>query len=140
MDPYLYHFGVKGMHWGIRRFQNQDGSLTAQGKKRYGVLSNPRTFSLKGKHSENKSSKARMSNGKKLAIALGTVAVAAAVVKNREKIGLFCRLSAVDLKYNGGNIFSKRTWRGIGDNVRDSFGKNSIYKRPNFDGWMRRQL
>ena len=31
----LYHHGIKGMKWGIRRFQNEDGSLTAAGKKRY---------------------------------------------------------------------------------------------------------
>ena len=35
-DDYLQHYGIKGMHWGIRRFQNADGSLTAAGKKRYG--------------------------------------------------------------------------------------------------------
>lgn len=32
----LYHCGVKGMKWGVRRYQNKDGSLTAEGKKRYG--------------------------------------------------------------------------------------------------------
>ncbi len=32
----LYHFGIPGMRWGIRRFQNQDGSLTAAGRERYG--------------------------------------------------------------------------------------------------------
>lgn len=32
----LLHSGVKGMKWGIRRFQNKDGSLTPAGKKRYG--------------------------------------------------------------------------------------------------------
>ena len=31
----LYHFGVKGMHWGRRRYQNEDGSYTAQGRGRY---------------------------------------------------------------------------------------------------------
>ena len=31
----LYHWGVKGMHWGVRRYQNKDGSLTAAGQKRY---------------------------------------------------------------------------------------------------------
>lgn len=30
----LYHFGVKGMKWGVRRYQNKDGSLTEAGKKR----------------------------------------------------------------------------------------------------------
>lgn len=33
----LYHHGVKGQKWGVRRFQNVDGTLTAKGKKHYGV-------------------------------------------------------------------------------------------------------
>ena len=32
----LAHVGVKGMRWGVRRYQNKDGSLTPAGKKRYG--------------------------------------------------------------------------------------------------------
>lgn len=31
----LCHFGIKGMKWGVRRFQNEDGSLTQEGKERY---------------------------------------------------------------------------------------------------------
>lgn len=31
----LAHWGIKGMRWGIRRYQNADGSLTPAGKKRY---------------------------------------------------------------------------------------------------------
>ncbi len=30
----LYHHGIKGMHWGVRRFQNPDGTLTDAGKRR----------------------------------------------------------------------------------------------------------
>ena len=42
MNDYLktkefYHSGIKGMRWGVRRYQNEDGSLTEEGKKRYGT-------------------------------------------------------------------------------------------------------
>lgn len=34
----LYHFGIKGQRWGVRRYQNKDGSLTPAGKKRASKL------------------------------------------------------------------------------------------------------
>lgn len=36
----LYHHGVIGMKWGVRRYQNLDGSLTAAGKRKYGTKTN----------------------------------------------------------------------------------------------------
>ena len=40
----LYHHGIKGMRWGIRRYQNKDGSLTDAGKKRYADSINDPVF------------------------------------------------------------------------------------------------
>ena len=36
----LYHHGVQGQKWGVRRYQNEDGTLTDEGRKRYGIYGN----------------------------------------------------------------------------------------------------
>lgn len=33
----LYHHGIKGQKWGVRRYQNEDGTLTEEGKERYSI-------------------------------------------------------------------------------------------------------
>lgn len=47
----IYHHGIIGQKWGVRRFQNSDGSYTAAGKARYGIDSNGK-MSKEGKTQE----------------------------------------------------------------------------------------
>lgn len=54
----LYHYGVLGMKWGIRRYQNKDGGYTKSGKRRY---INDKTKSIP----EKKRAKAAAKYGKK---------------------------------------------------------------------------
>ena len=61
----LYHHGIKGMKWGIRRYQNKDGTLTPEGKRRYGTVENL-----------NKA----ISRKKKIALGIGLTTAAAAAI------------------------------------------------------------
>lgn len=35
INTYLMHHGIQGQKWGVRRYQNPDGTLTEEGKKKY---------------------------------------------------------------------------------------------------------
>lgn len=57
----LCHHGTKGMKWGIRRYQNRDGSLTPVGKRRYRKWSeDARTAATIRKKSVNKMSNSEL--------------------------------------------------------------------------------
>lgn len=74
---YLAHHGIKGQKWGVRRYQNADGTLTADGKKKYGTVEN-----------FNKAQK-RKKVARGIAIGAGTAAAIGGgllLYKNRNKI------------------------------------------------------
>lgn len=56
-EEYLAHHGILGQKWGVRRYQNSDGTLTAAGKKRY---SRQLYRKLRKPHDQTESSKVRM--------------------------------------------------------------------------------
>lgn len=55
-----YHFGVKGMKWGVRRYRNKDGSLTPKGVKRYENMSDDKL--QKSLYKQVKKERANQSN------------------------------------------------------------------------------
>ena len=69
----LYHHGILGQKWGVRRFQNPDGSLTSAGRKRYGDGNSRDASSDSGK-------KKGLTDGQKKALKVGAAIVGTTAV------------------------------------------------------------
>jgi hypothetical protein len=97
MDNYLEHHGIKGQKWGVRRYQNKDGTLTAAGKKRV-----EETTKKESQSEQNK-------NIGRAAIAAATVTVAAMYVhENPEKIGqVVSKLAGVKMSDISSKVVNK---------------------------------
>lgn len=141
----LYHYGIKGQKWGVRRYQNDDGSLTPSGKKRYSDDSQinsikrnetPRKGLIqkrKDKLTEHYISKGYKPNAAKamaeqrmkteavLAV-VGTVAVTAVAIKVARRIGQ----DYVDQTFKSGKII-----QNIGANPNANFKDTPFFAAVN---------
>lgn len=79
MATYIAHHGILGMKWGIRRYQNKDGTLTEEGKKRYGV-GEPYDPDRPTPEQDLAEHNRRVKSIKKAAVITGTTALAAYIV------------------------------------------------------------
>lgn len=70
----LYHYGVKGMKWGVRRYQDKNGSLTNAGKKRYS------DDEIESNKQVDKVEKKKLSTKQKIAIGAAAAGVTLAVI------------------------------------------------------------
>lgn len=99
----LEHYGVQGMKWGIRKYQNPDGTLTAEGKKKYGNV-----YGL---------GDAYRKKGSKIGAAIGAGAGVAAVVAGNKHRPLGSAKRAVGL-----GILGAVTGASIGSSIGSSVG------------------
>lgn len=101
-DNYLAHHGIKGQKWGVRRYQDQNGNMTAEGKQRYRtnqgtkeIIGNSDSYSkLTGSNRRRYANYGKTSGAKRgFLIGLGTGAAAGAgktildTVLNRNNLG-----------------------------------------------------
>lgn len=92
MTNELYHYGVIGMKWGVRRYQNKDGSLTALGRRHEQRIDKiDLRRQSKGKEPMTLAKKEKLQNtfariDRDSRIAVGATIVAAILAKNGTKI------------------------------------------------------
>ena len=125
----LYHHGIKGMKWGVRRYQNADGSYTSAGKKRYRSTSIKSALARRSNEKVDKGFRNWDENAKKRddAIAIGKKANAAkmAYEKNRSDKTLRSEYKEANKQYKKALSQNTTYRKGV---VRQEVGKDASRK------------
>ena len=138
----LFHHGIKGQRWGIRRYQNPDGSLTPEGKRKYGTIENYRKLqSIKAKNNssdrKSKISSFISKHKKGIAIAGGLLVAGTAAIA-------ISKIAKTNAANNGASVVEKLLSSKDGYNpkgtvfsVNGNKGTISGYFSPEYANFMR---
>ena len=120
----LIHHGIKGQKWGIRRFQNKDGSLTTAGKKRVAKLES-QYISLTGKKINSQSAKPKTIEERTKELQ----SQKAYLQTQKDILDLNRQIASLkpDTR-SAGRKFIEKNAPAIGKIVWDSIGKNTVQK------------
>ena len=110
----LYHYGITGMHWGIRRFQEYDGTYTPEGRERYGIQGREM---FKQKKQESNDRTTAMNDDMK---AVNGGVMAAKYAKDRRANCAYCT-TAYELRRRGYDVKAKESITGVMIDLDPSF-------------------
>ena len=114
----LYHHGIRGQRWGVRRFETSSGHLTAAGKKRY---DGDKVTKKEQNDANNTKTKKGLSDGQKKALKIAAgVAVTAAAAYGAKKL------------MDNVNIRNKKYAELLSNDARDLYDSNNRYKAKKF--------
>lgn len=119
VTPYLEHHGILGMKWGRRRYQNEDGTLTAAGRARYGV-GDPRM---------KRGQSARARNARRVKITKGLMVAGGAALAGSAAYALY-KYGKSEKTHNSTIDVLKKNNKAINSvlnrNLRDDWGSDSL--------------